>query len=396
LNIDAISAWEFSGLRIDSLARSMWYNPQHSISAALGLLALPVAGLAGVTASYGAIVVAGLALALSTTFNPLIGGLFSLIYGAVIAADALRSRRAMPLMRHAIAAVFVLGAVGWCIRNEMVEGASGVVLFGLGGYARNWPVSTMLVSLGPLLVLAVFALWPLRQIERRLWPCAAGALLGLLVFYFVRLSVEGSYIGFRAGQILQLALPGLAAHALARVWQWQPRAAIAVTAVLVAVGFPTTAIDTFNAQDINNREMGPGFHWTVSLTPEEQEAFLWIRRETPADAIVQMDPVAHGRETWSLIPTFAWRRVAAARPISLMNIPDYEARSRQVHAMYAGSNPETAARTARQLGIAYVYVGPDEYRANKTAALAKFDARPDLFRLAFANSRTRVYEVLGP
>ena len=81
---------------------------------------------------------AGLALALSTTFNPLIGGLFSLIYGVgdsrrrgshaaaqtgAPSRDCRRTRRSWPS--------------GWCIGNDMVEGAAGVVLFGLGGYARN-------------------------------------------------------------------------------------------------------------------------------------------------------------------------------------------------------------------------------------------------------------------
>ena len=46
-NIDAITAWRFSGLRVDSLVRSMWYNPHHSMSAALGLIAMPVAGCRG-------------------------------------------------------------------------------------------------------------------------------------------------------------------------------------------------------------------------------------------------------------------------------------------------------------------------------------------------------------
>jgi hypothetical protein len=76
LNIDAMSNWRFKGLRIDSLVRSMWYNPQHSMSAAFGLLAMPIAGIAGVNAPIGAIALAGAALALSTTFNPLIGGCF--------------------------------------------------------------------------------------------------------------------------------------------------------------------------------------------------------------------------------------------------------------------------------------------------------------------------------
>ena len=70
-----------------------------------GLLAMPVAGAAGVAAPLGAIALAGLALALSTTFNPLIGGLFSLIYGVVIRCRrAARTSSLRALLRHAIAA----------------------------------------------------------------------------------------------------------------------------------------------------------------------------------------------------------------------------------------------------------------------------------------------------
>jgi hypothetical protein len=396
LNIDAMSAWEFSGLRVDSLVRSMWYNPQHSMSAALGLLAMPVAGAAGVGASPAAIAMAGLALALATTFNPFIGGLFSLIYGIVVAADAIRTRQFKPVLHHAIAAGLVFAAVAWCVTNDMVEGAAGVVLYGLGGYARNRPVATLMLSLGPLIVPVAMALWPPWGLPRRAWPALAGTVVGLLVFYLVRLSVEGSYIGFRAGQLMQLAMPGLAALAFARLWQrgrsWQAATA-ALAAVLIAVGLPTTIIDVYNAQDIGNRQMGPGFRWTITLTPAEQEAYRWIRQSTPQDAIVQMDPVAHGRETWSQLPTFAWRRMAAARPISLMNIPEYLERSRKAHRIYADRNADVAVTLARELGIDYIYIGPAEEKASPARSLAKFAGRPDLFHPVFQNAGTRIYEV---
>jgi uncharacterized membrane protein len=227
----------------------------------------------------------------------------------------------------------------------------------------------------------------------------AGTVLGLLVFYLVRLSVEGSYIGFRAGQLLQLALPGLAALFFAQLWRaerkWRATAAV-IALVLLAIGLPTTLIDTYNAQDIGNRRMGPGFRWTIMLTPEEQEAFLWIRRHTAPTAIVLMDPIAHGRETWSQIPTFAWRRTAAARPISLMNIPEYIERSRRARTIYAGRRPEIAATAARALGADYIFIGPAEQKAHPAAALAKFDTREDLFQIVFANAGARVYRVVKP
>jgi hypothetical protein len=397
LNIDAMSAWAFSGLRVDSLVRSLWYNPQHSMSAALGVLSMPIAGAAGVRASIGAIVFAGLALALSTTFNPFIGGLFSLIYGGVVAADALQTRQFKPVLHHVVAAALVAIAVGWCVTNDMVEGAAGVVLYGLGGYARNRPVATLMLSLGPLLVPAILGVVAAWRLPRRAWPGAAGTILGLLVFYLVRLSVEGSYIGFRAGQLLQLSLPPLAALLFA--WLWKPgyrwrAATVSIVLLLLAIGLPTTIIDTYNAQDIGNRRMGPGFRWTITLTPDEQEAYRWMRTQTPRDAIVQMDPIAHGRETWSQLPTFAWRRMAAARPISLMDIPDYAERTRKVHRIYADRNAEVAVLIARELGIDYVFIGPAEQQRNPAGALAKFSKREDLFQLVFENAGTRIYQVL--
>jgi uncharacterized membrane protein len=214
------------------------------------------------------------------------------------------------------------------------------------------------------------------------------------VFYFVRLSVNDAYIGFRAGQLLQLMLPGLAAAFFGRLWVGRWRGiAIACAALLMIAGLPTTLIDVYNAQDIDNRRMGPGFHWTITITPAEQEAYRWLRANTPADAIVQMDPVAHGRETWSQLPTFAWRRMAAARPISLMTIPAYEERSRRAHRIYSSKDPVVAADLARELGIDYIYIGPAEERANPPGVLAKFVSRPDLFNQVFANGGTKIYEV---
>jgi len=394
-NIDAISAWRFNGLRVDSLVRSMWYNPQHSMSTALGLLAMPVAGAAGVAAPAGAIVIAGLALALSTTFNPLVGGLFSLVYGVVVLADAVRAREWRPVLRHAIAATAATAAVLWCISNDMVEGAENVIIYGYGGLARNAPIAATALSLGLLIAPSLAALLPPNRLARRIWPNVAGTLAGLLVFYLVRISRDAPYIGFRAGQLLQVAMPGLAALFFARLARRSRALAVATAAVLIAVGLPTTLIDVYNAQDIGNREMGPGFRWTISLTPEEQQTFRWLRTETPVKAIVAMDPFAHGRETWSQIPTFAWRRMAGGKPISLMAVPEYEIRSRQTQSIYANGNAEAAARTARELGISYLYIGPDEERAHPRETLAKFDGRSDLFTRVFSNSRTRVYEVLA-
>jgi len=85
--------------------------------------------------------------------------------------------------------------------------------------------------------------------------------------------------------------------------------------------------------------------------------------------------------------------MAAARPISLMNIPDYLDRSRKAHRIYAERNAETAVQLARELGIDYIYIGPAEQQRNPAGALAKFAKRDDLFEPVFENAATRIYAV---
>ena len=64
-------------------------------------------------------------------------------------------------------------------------------------------------------------------------------------------------------------------------------AAAAATIALLALAMP--AIDLFNTQDIANRSMGPGFRWTLVLSPDEWDGLHWIRDHTEPDALVQVD-----------------------------------------------------------------------------------------------------------
>jgi hypothetical protein len=389
-NIDAITAWEFGGLRVDNIPRSLWYTAQHTTAIALGLVGLAIASAAGAAARMGAIVGAGLALGLATTMNPLLGGVCSMIYGSAVLVDAVRTPRGWrQLLRHAVAALPVVLAVAWGAASKVMEGAGSALQFGFTGFSRNYPVVTLLLSLGPLLLPALAGLWPARSRNlRALAIGASGLVVGLLLLYLVRIS-EASWVGFRAGQILLVSLPLLLAPVLARL-RAAPRALL-IAAVLI-VGLPTTIIDTYNAQDIWNRRPGPGFRWTLWVTPEQQQAFAWLRAHTAPGDIVQMEPVVRAREHWTLIPSFAGRRMAAGLPISLLPSPEYTARSEQVRAIFATGNPQEASRAALRMRIDYLYVdGLD--RATYPEGTRKFDTSPQYFEPVFRAADVAVYRV---
>ena len=47
MNIDAITNWQFGGLRVDNMPRSLWYTPQHAFACGLGLIAAVIVSTAG-------------------------------------------------------------------------------------------------------------------------------------------------------------------------------------------------------------------------------------------------------------------------------------------------------------------------------------------------------------
>jgi uncharacterized membrane protein len=251
---------------------------------------------------------------------------------------------------------------------------------------------SLLLSTGPILVPALAGLWRWRGLPAQ--PAivtAAGAGIALLLMHTMTLS-EASWVGFRTGQILQLMLPVLLARALWGVSRISTALAAGAIVLIAIAGVPTTVIDTYNAQDITNRRRGPGFRWTLHVTPAQQDAFRWIRTSLPEDAVVQMEPMLRGREHWSLIPTFAERRMSAGMPISLLPMPEYEQASRQVQQIYTTPDPRGAWLMARRRRIDYLYVDADDVTAYPEG-VAKLDAQPAYFEKVFENEEVRIYRV---
>jgi hypothetical protein len=394
MNVDAITAWKYNGLRIDGVHRTMFYTPQHGLSCALGLLALVPAALAGASGRVGSIAVTGLLLGLATTLNPFLGAAFSLIYGLAVLVDAVRTGATIAqVLGHAVAAAPPALAVLWGTLNAMGEGAGDAVTIGWVGNARRAPVVTLLMSLGPVLVPALAGLVPGRRLPTPpVIVALCGVLVGLGLLYFVVLS-EASWVGFRAGQILLAMLTIPLARLLGTLRaRGAGRLAGGLVTAILALGAPTVIVDTYNAADTTNLRPGPGFPWTVTVTPGQQEALGWVRAHTSPDAVVQMDTLARGRGHWSFIPTFAHRRMAAGLPISLLPRPEYERASEHVRTIFDSRDPATAHDTARQMGIDYLWVDDVERRAypKGTEILA---GAPGYFTPVFNNGDVQVYRV---
>lgn len=394
LNIDAITSWIFKGLTIDGLPRSLWYTPQHAAACALSLMAIVVPAAAGASVRPAAALFAGMALGLATIFSPFLGGVFCLVYGASAVWSAAGSGdvRWRVVLAHAAAAVPVIAALAWCVANGTFEGAGSGVALGVSERAGTAPVRTLLLALGPILIPALFAVALWRRSGYKPQAAVIALLMGVGLFYFVTLTAEPIWIGWRAGQIILVTIPALAAACFAALWDRRRYGlAIALAAVVFCLGAPTTAIDAMNAQDIANLEMGPGFRWTVRVSPDSQAALRWLREHTAADAVVQMSIAPRGRETWTLVPTFGERRMAAGQPISLLQRPEYAADSRKADSIFSIAQPKEAWAVARSMRIDYLYVDRVE-RLAFPSALAKF-ADTRFFQMVFQQGDAAVYAV---
>ena len=215
-------------------------------------------------------------------------------------------------------------------------------------------------------------------------------LLGLFLLYFVVLT-DLSWVSFRAGQILLATLPLDLVRLLVRVRARSAGLMAALASLIFLAGAPTTIADAFNAQDITNLAMGPGFPWTVRLSPATQEGLAWLRSHTRPRDIVQVEPTIRGREQWSFIPTFAGRRMAAGLPISLLPAPMYEEGSRRIQSMFQTA-PEVSHDTARRLRIDYLWVDDYDRRAYPDG-VARLAAAPDYFEPVFRNAEVTIYRV---
>lgn len=395
INIDAVTAWYFYGLTIDGLPRSLWWGPQHANASALGLLAVTIAITAGVRMSVRTAIIAGLALGLALMMSPFPAGSMTLLYGVALLWTAAGTPRVLPrLIGTQVAAVAMVAlGLGWCLANGTFEGAGSAVEIALSRAATRTPATILGLALGPALLpaLAGLAVVMRQRFPESLRPAVVGLALSAGLFFFVTLVLEPIWVGWRAGHLFLIMSPALIAVAFgALIDAAGPAIAATVVGLLLLVGLPTTLIDIYNAQDTTNLNMGPGFRWTVRLTAQEQEALTWVERRTPRNALVQMSLNPRGRETWSLIPSFARRRMAAGLPISLLRTPEYDEAASRADRIFATEDPAEAVTLWRGLGIDYLYVGRVEREAF-AAGTAKFAAHPERFGRVFANDDVTIY-----
>jgi hypothetical protein len=398
LNIDAITRWVYNGMPVDGLQRLLLYQPHHLTGYVLALSALWLVGLAQRVSDLSIALWAGILLALAFLFSTFSAIMLGVAVGILFAVRLVQQRTLRSVLQCAIlGAAPVAVGIGISAALGYTDPDEGVLLrFGFNPVAfREWPY-VLFLSFGPLLLAGLVGLCRVR------WLAGPGAAAGSLVltalaFYFTAdvPDMGGVWVGWRSGHMLLIAFSIVGAAAFTAWWHRPAlRLPLAAAVALAAIpALPTVMVDVYNAQDTTNRKQGPTFPWTLVITPPEREALTWVRRATPADAIVQVEAYVRDSGTWAYVPAFAERRMAAGLPISMIPLAPYRMACDSVRdGIFRAHNVTHAHAMARHLSIDYLLVGTVE-RENYAPALALMAARPDLFRPVFANSAITVYAV---
>ena len=405
LNVDALTRWRWDLPPVDGMHRLFWYTPQHGLAVTLGTLALLVAGRARDAARPVRGLVEGWLLAIALACSSFNGLLLVAAYalaetGRFVAG---RLRGAGPwLAGRAMAAGVVLAGLALMFGIGIIQRDAGEVLLRLNPHFLRGPWTFAALTFGAPLVLAPFGL-------ALLWRRAPGFASGLAALATVSVAVflyvdvrghENTYVSFRTGQFLYVALAAGTAAAIdaARTWPRARRAAFAALAVAATLAaLPTVALDAYNAQDITNvqRSVG-GFPWTVHVTPVHQAAIAWARAHLSSRAVLQMDPIAHGRGTWALLPAFAERRVGVGLALFEPNPRRFDRPMADVRSIFSAGDTATAFAICQRFGITDVWVGPEERAAYGDAAADKFLADPAHFAPLYAAGGVSIYRVRLP
>ena len=398
LNIDAISRWFLQAMPIDGLQRLLLYQPHHAVGYAMGLLGLLAFSHRARRSDPLAVAVAGTLLGLATLISSFAGLMVTAAAVVVEGVSAVRDRDWRQALMHATAAGLPLAvSAGLVLALGYVEQGSSVIMLGLNDTATHHVVTATLVSMGPMIALggagAILA-WRLRRSD--FLVLAALALVSIGFYFFTDIKDhQHVYVGWRVGHFLFMGGAVTVGLLIEHMAGLPPRARLTARLAfgVVALGaLPTTLIDIYNTQDIWNWNEGPGFRWTLLLTPEDQQLFRWLQQNTPPEAIVQVDPVIRDSSTWAYLPAFAERRMSMGLPISMVPLAKYQEGAEVMHRMY-DADARAAYDTAVRHRINYLVVGPPEREAHQGVE-KRFDSIPAQMPLVLRNATISVYKIL--
>jgi hypothetical protein len=403
VNIDGVGNWFYQGMKIDGLQRALFWQPQHMVGYMLGYSALLLLVEARDHSRVGVLFAVGTLLGLAMLLSSPAAAILTAAVAAYETYQLIAARQWRAFIPCAVAgALPMVAALALSSLLQYVDTeapGNPLVTFGVNRLATHRVWMTIFLNFGPAVILAllglVAALW--RRSLRTFLPVLLA--IGISAVFYVLVDVpdhQGVYVAWRASHLIFISLTALCGYAVQEWWGaggWRRWTIVATTVAVGAAALPTVLIDIYNAQDVENRADGPGFKWTVVLTPPELQALDWLKRETPVAARVQNEPYSRNRDAY-YITAFGERRMSGGLPTGLIPMAKYEAVSGRIKGVYTATSARAAHDAALDLCIDYLMIGPPERHAYPQLQ-PLLDASPHLFAPVFNNDTLAIYAISG-
>jgi hypothetical protein len=403
VNIDAVGNWFYQGMKIDGLHRALLWQPQHQVGYLLGFSALLLLMQARDCSRAALLFLAGVFLGLSMLLSSPAAAMLAAVAAAYETFRLIQARQWKAFVPCAVAAAVPMAAAlalsaGLQYVDTQAPG-NPLVTFGVNRLATHRVWLTIFLNFGPVVIVALAgtaaAAW--RGMLGRFVPVFITVVVSALFYVLVDVPDHGGvYVAWRASHLIFMALAALCGFALQEWWAqggWARWTMTGVAAIVALAALPTVLIDIYNAQDVDNREMGPGFRWTVVLSPSELEGLHWIKQHTPPSARVQIEPYSRNRDAY-YVTAFGERRMSGGLPTGLIPLAKYEKISGDLQKLYQATSAKDAYDQALSLCIDYLVIGPPERNAYKQLQ-PLIDANPHLFQPTFRNNALSIYAVSG-
>jgi hypothetical protein len=402
-NIDSVGNWVYQGMKVDGLQRALFWQPQHLVGYQLGFSALLLIIEATDASRRAVLFLAGTFLGLSILFSSPAAAMLAAIVAVYETFRLAQSRRWKAFVPCALAgAAPMAGALALSAVLQYVDTRSPgnpLVTFGVNSLATHRVWLTIFLNFGPLVIVALAGLAAIvwRGTLVRFVPILLTIVVCAAFYVLVDVPDHGGvYVAWRASHLIFMALAALCGVALQEYWAaggWVRPTIIGLAAIVALAALPTVLIDIYNAQDVDNRSMGPGFRWTVVLTPPELEGLEWVKHETPPSSRVQIEPFSRNRDAY-YITAFGERRMSSGLPTGLIPLAKYEAASGKIKQLYLAQQGSEAHDQALALCVDYLMIGPPE-REKYPQFQPLLDSSPHFFAPVFHNDALAIYAVSG-
>lgn len=403
VNIDAVGNWFYQGMRVDGLQRALLWQPQHELGYLLGFSGLLLLVQAPDCARKRLLFLTGVFLGLSMLLSSPAAAMLAAVAAAYETFRLVQAGQWKAFVPTALAAaVPMAGALALSGSLHYVDTQSPgnpLVTFGVNRLATHRVWLTVFLNFGPVAIIAlagVAAAW-WRGMLGRFVPVFITVLVCALFYVLVDVPDHANvYVAWRASHLIFISLAALCGFAFQEWWASGGWARWMMTGIGTIVGLaalPTVLIDLHNAQDVDNRQMGPGFRWTVVLPPAELDGLDWIKRQTPQNARVQIEPYSRNRDAY-YVTAFGERRMSGGLPTGLIPLQKYDRVSAQIKELYLSTSVQDAHARALDLCVDYLVIGPPEREMYKQLQ-PLIDASPHLFTPVFRNDALAIYAVSG-